>query len=129
MVPGTSAVAVLVRPPLGRRGAVVVQGLVTGERSTAFRMPAMVTGTITAAATAGGPVLVVATRNARSGGVRVEGRLAATGGLRWLRSGSLGFDPADADRIESGVVVILGHRFGDGNVAVAWWDPATGARL
>ena len=64
-------------------------------------------------------MLVVATRNARSGGIRVEGRPAFTGELRWVRPGSLGFDPADADQIESGVVVILGHRFGDGNVEVA----------
>ena len=129
LVPGTSSVAVLVRPPRGRRGAVVVQDLVTGARSVVFRTPVMAAGTIAAAVAEGGPMLVVTTRNARSGGIRVEGRRALTGGLRWVRTGSLGFDPADADQIESGVVVVLGHRFGDGNVATAWWDPATGARL
>jgi hypothetical protein len=129
VVPGTSSVAILLRPPEGRRGAVVVLDAVTGDRPVAFRTPVTAAGSIVAAVTGGGPMLVVATRNARSGGVRVEGRLALTGELRWVRAGSLGFDPADADQIESGVVVILGHRFGDGNVEVAWWNPATGARL
>ncbi|MBP1633264.1 MAG: hypothetical protein H6Q11_1552, partial [Acidobacteria bacterium] len=128
-VPGTSSVALLLRPPAGRLGAVVVQDVITAERSLVFRVPAMASGTIITAVTGEGPVLVLATRNARAGTVRVEGRAVLSGQRLWVRAGSLGFDPADADQIESGVVAILGHRFGDGNVEVAWWDPLTGARL
>ncbi|MFH1329456.1 MAG: M15 family metallopeptidase [Actinomycetota bacterium] len=126
---GTASVAILLRPPPGRRGVVVVQDVITAERSVVFRTPVMAGGTITAAATGVGPIVVLAIRNATAGGIRVEGRAALTGERRWVRSGSLSFDPADADQIESGPVAILGHRFGDGNVEVAWWDPATGARL
>ena len=107
----------------------MVQDLGTGARYLVFRAPAMASGTITAAVTGDGPVLVLATRNARTGTVRVEGRAVPGGQRLWVRAGSLGFDPADADQIESGAVAILGHRFGDGNVEVSWWDPATGARL
>jgi hypothetical protein len=129
LVPGTSSVAVLLRPPAGRLGAVVVQDVITAERSLVFRAPAMASGAITTAVTGEGPVLVLATRNARAGTVRVEGRAVLSEQRLWVRVGSLGFDPADADQIESGAVAILGHRFGDGNVEVAWWDPLTGVRL
>ncbi len=121
-------VAVLLRHLGGRRGAVAVQDVVTGERVAFFRVARVENGVITAASTTAGPVLVVAVRNARTGRVRVEGHDAASGERLWGRFGSPGFDPADIDQIEAGPVLILGHRFGDGNVEVAWWDPASGER-
>ena len=63
------------------------------------------------------------------GRVRVEGRAPLSGERLWTGAGSLGFDPADADQIQAGSVLITGHRFGDGNVEVAWWDPDTGRRV
>jgi hypothetical protein len=123
------SLAVLLRHRGGRRGAVVVQDVMTGERLTLFRIAPIATGALTAASTEDGPILVVAGRNARTGRVWVEGRAPGSGARLWMGSASLGFDPADADQIETGAVAILGHRFGDGNVEVAWWDPASGQRL
>jgi hypothetical protein len=124
-----SRVAVLLRHLAGRRGAVVVQDAATGEQASFFRVARVVSGVITAASSSSGSMLVVAVRNARTGRVRVEGRSPGSGEMLWGRFGSLGFDPADADQIEAGSVLITGHRFGDGNVEVAWWDPSTGQRL
>ena len=74
-------------------------------------------------------MLVLAFRNAVNGRVRVEGRDPASGARLWAAGGSLGFDPSDADQIEAGSVLVTGHRFGDANVEVAWWNPATGQRV
>jgi len=100
--PGTSSVAVLLRPPAGRLGAVVVQDVITAERSLVFRAPAMASGAITTAVTGEGPVLVLATRNARAGTVRVEGRAVLSEQRLWVRVGSLGFDPATPTRSSRG---------------------------
>jgi hypothetical protein len=124
-----ASVAVLLRHNAGRRGAVAVLDAATGARLLVFRTPPITTGAVTAARTGDGTVLVLAARNARTGRVRVEGRDPSTGQLLWARKGSLGFDPADIDQIEAGSVLVTGHRFGDGNVEVAWWNPATGERL
>lgn len=121
-------VAVLLRQLGGRRGAVAVQDPATGERLAFFRVAPIASGTITAASTADGPVLVAAFRHALTGRVRVEGRDPGSGERLWGGFGSPGFDPADIDQIEAGPVLVLGHRFGDGNVEVAWWNPATGQR-
>jgi len=123
------AVVVLLRHNGGGRGAVAVHDAVTGERLALFRTAPIAVGAVTAADTGGEPIVVIAFRNARTGRVRVEGRVPLSGERLWTGAGSLGFDPADADQIEAGSVLITGHRFGDGNVEVAWWDPDTGRRV
>jgi len=123
------SVAVLLRHNAGGQGAVAVLDAATGGQLSLFRTPPLATGVLAAARTDDGTVLVLAVRNARTGQVRVEGRTPSSGELLWARAGSLGFDPADIDQIEAGPVLVTGHRFGDGNVEVAWWDPATGGRL
>lgn len=126
---GASRVAVLLRHLGGKRGAVAIQDPAGGARLAFFRVGRVASGAVVAASTPGGPVLVVAFRNALSGRVRVEGRDPAVGTRLWAAAGSLGFDPSDADQIEAGSVLVTGHRFGDGNVEVAWWNPATGQRI
>lgn len=126
---GPGRVAILLRHLGGRRGAVAVLDASTGERLAFFRIARFTSGAIAAASTPQGPVLVVSMRKALNGRVRVEGRDPGSGTRLWRAAASLGFDPADADQIEAGSVLITGHRFGDGNVQVAWWDPATGRRL
>jgi hypothetical protein len=121
-------VAVLLRQLGGKRGAVAVQDAATGERLAFFRVAPIASGAITGAATPSGPQLVVGFRHALTGRVRVEGRDPGSGERLWGGFGSPGFDPADIDQIEAGPVLVLGHRFGDGNVEVAWWNPATGQR-
>ena len=130
-LPATGAdparVAVLVRHPDSGRGALVVQDARTGERVFGIRTAPPATGALTAMGD--GQTLVVTARNAVTGRVIVEGRDPHTGERRWAGTGSLGFDPADVDSIPSGVVAVLGHRRGDANVEIAWWDPTTGRRL
>ena len=126
---GPGRVAVLLRHLGERRGAVAVADVATGTRLAFFRVARFTSGAIAAASTPSGPVLVVAFRHAANGRVRVEGWGAASGIRLWAAGGSLGFDPSDADQIEAGPVLVTGHRFGDGNVEVAWWNPATGERV
>lgn len=120
-----AAVAILLSRAAGR-GGVALHDLATGARLALLPTARISAGVVEVAQAAEGPVLVIAYRSAANGRVRVEGRTAFSGTRLWSRSGSLGFDPADADQIEAGPVLITGHRFGDGNVEVAWWDPATG---
>ncbi|HUU61123.1 MAG TPA: hypothetical protein VMX37_01890, partial [Acidimicrobiia bacterium] len=133
LLPATStsapSVAVLLRHNGGKRGAVAVHDVATGERLALFRTAPIAAGAVTTADAGGGPIVVIAFRNARTGRVRVEGRALLSGERLWTGAGSLGFDPADADQIQAGSVLITGHRFGDGNVEVAWWDPGTGRRV
>jgi hypothetical protein len=100
----------------------------TGEKGRSTWTAPARTGTIATSQHAGSPVLIVAVRHARTGEVLVEGRDPDSRTRHWRSFGSIGFDPVDADVLPSGLVLITGHRYGDGNIEVSWWEPASGTR-
>jgi hypothetical protein len=122
-------VAVLVSHVEDRNGRIAMVDALTGETTAMWSTMPLRNGVIAAVATDAGPTLVTAARNAATGRVRVDGRDPATGARLWGAGADVGFDPADADVLGDGTVAITTHRFGDGNVAIDLWDPATGAFL
>jgi hypothetical protein len=121
-------VAVLLPHPNDGATRVLLIDAATGRKGRSlWTLPAR-SGVLATSRRGSEPVLVVAVRDARTGNVRVEGRDPDTGEALWHSDGSTDFDPADADVLPSGAVLITGHRFGDGNVEVSWWDPTSGTR-
>ncbi len=132
LIPATDGVAarvaVLLPHPNDRAARILLLDAATGGKGRSVWTAPSRTGALAVSWNGSEPVLVVALRHARTGAVLVEGRDPNTSARLWRSAGSTGFDPADADVLPSGTVLITGHRFGDGNVEVSWWDPASGTR-
>jgi hypothetical protein len=132
LIPATGGtaprVAVLLPHPDDRAARILLVDAATGSKGRSMWTDPARTGTIASSWNGSAPVLIVALRHAVTGAVLVEGRDVNTGSRLWQSAGSIGFDPADADVLPSGAVLITGHRYGDGNVEVSWWDPGSGAR-
>jgi hypothetical protein len=132
VVPATTSAgvraAVLLPHPNGKATRILMVDAATGEKGRSVWTAPALTGTIATSWHGGAPVLIVSMRHVRTGEVLVEGRDPDSSVRLWRATGSVGFDPADADVLPSGAVLITGHRFGDGNVEVSWWDPTSGVR-